>query len=56
MRTADAVSPVSTQQVAFSFISIMLIYLLLGAVGIFLVIKFARRGPAPADKDQAAGG
>jgi cytochrome d ubiquinol oxidase subunit I len=48
MRTSDAVSPaITTQQVAFSFTVLTLIYLLLGAIDIFLIWRFSRRGPAP---------
>ena len=45
MRTADAVSPVTTGQVAFSLVVLCLLYLLLGAVDIFLLMKYARKGP-----------
>jgi cytochrome d ubiquinol oxidase subunit I len=55
MRTSDAVSPVTMAQVSFSFIMIVLIYLLLGAVDIFLLRKFARQGPEPAEQNLQAG-
>ena len=45
MRTADAVSPVVTSQVVFSFATLCLMYLLLGAVDIYLLVKYARQGP-----------
>ncbi|BBD09644.1 cytochrome ubiquinol oxidase subunit I [Desulfovibrio ferrophilus] len=45
MRTSDAVSPLATSQVVFSFVMLSLIYALLGAVDIFLMMKYARKGP-----------
>jgi len=45
MRTSDAVSPLATSQVAFSMTALCLLYLLLGAVDIFLMVKYARLGP-----------
>lgn len=48
MKTADAVSPVATSQVAFSLIALTLLYALLGAVDIFLLYKFAKKGPVAA--------
>jgi len=45
MRTSDAVSPVSTGQVSFSFIMMCAIYSLLGAAGIWLMIRLAKQGP-----------
>ena len=48
MRTADAVSPIVTSQVAFSLVALTLLYALLGAVDIYLLFKFAKKGPAEA--------
>lgn len=48
MRTADAVSPIVTSQVAFSLVALTLLYALLGAVDIYLLYKFAKKGPAEA--------
>ncbi len=45
MRTADAVSPVPAQSVAISLISFIVIYSLLGVLDIYLLIKYARKGP-----------
>jgi len=45
MRTADGVSPISTSQVAVSLAAMTVMYLLLGAVDIFLLFKYARKGP-----------
>ncbi|WP_319777517.1 cytochrome ubiquinol oxidase subunit I [Maridesulfovibrio sp.] len=47
MKTSDAVSPIATGQVAFSLIALTTLYTLLGAAEIFLLAKFARRGPQP---------
>ncbi len=48
MKTSDAVSPIATSQVATTLIGFILIYGLLGAVGFFLMFKYARKGPEPA--------
>jgi len=48
MKTADAVSPIITSQVAFSLVALTLLYALLGAVDIYLLFKFAKKGPAEA--------
>ncbi len=48
LRTADAVSAVSTLQVATTLVGFFLIYSLLGIVGYYLIIKHAKQGPQPA--------
>ncbi len=48
MKTADAVSPIVTSQVAFSLVALTLLYALLGAADIYLLFKFAKKGPAEA--------
>ncbi|QJB56347.1 cytochrome ubiquinol oxidase subunit I [Pseudodesulfovibrio sp. zrk46] len=45
MRTSDAVSPVSTGEVGFSFVLMCALYTVLGAAGIWLMIKLAKKGP-----------
>lgn len=45
MRTKDAVSPISTVQVATSLVAFFLVYALLGAADFYLLAKFARKGP-----------
>lgn len=45
MKTADAVSPISTSQVATSLIAFVAVYSLLGAAAFYLMIKYARKGP-----------
>ncbi len=45
MRTSDAVSPIATSQVVFSFVALALLYSLLGAVDVYLLTKYARKGP-----------
>jgi cytochrome d ubiquinol oxidase subunit I len=47
MKTTDAVSPIATSQVATTLVGFILIYGLLGAVGYFLMFKYARKGPEP---------
>ncbi|MGD9136138.1 MAG: cytochrome ubiquinol oxidase subunit I [Desulfobacterales bacterium] len=48
MKTSDAVSPIATSQVATTLVGFVLIYGLLGAIGYYLMFKYARKGPAPA--------
>jgi cytochrome d ubiquinol oxidase subunit I len=48
MRTRDAVSPIATAQVATTLVAFVVLYSLLGAVDIYLLFKFARKGPEPA--------
>ena len=45
MRTSDAVSPVKSSQVFISFLAFLIVYGLLGAIGFYLIIKNAKRGP-----------
>nr|WP_321259703.1 cytochrome ubiquinol oxidase subunit I [uncultured Pseudodesulfovibrio sp.] len=45
MRTSDAVSPVGAGEVTFSFVLMCVLYSLLGAAGIWLMIKLAKKGP-----------
>ncbi|OIQ49651.1 Cytochrome bd-I ubiquinol oxidase subunit 1 [Pseudodesulfovibrio hydrargyri] len=45
MRTSDAVSPVGAGEVGFTLVLMTLLYALLGAVGIWLMVKLAKKGP-----------
>jgi cytochrome d ubiquinol oxidase subunit I len=47
MKTSHAVSPIATSQVATTLIAFILVYGLLGAVGYYLIFKYARKGPVP---------
>jgi len=47
MRTADAVSPIATYQVAISLAAFIVVYSLLGIACFYLIIKHARKGPQP---------
>ncbi len=47
MKTKDAVSPIATSQVFISLIAFVLIYGLLGAVGFYLIVSNAKKGPEP---------
>ena len=47
MRTADAVSPVATSQVFISLVAFILVYGLLGAAGLYLVVRHVKQGPKP---------
>ncbi len=46
MRTKDAVSPLATSQVAISLAAFFVVYILLAALDIFLLAKYARKDPA----------
>jgi len=45
MRTSEAVSPVPAGNVAISLIAFIVVYTLLGALDIFLLRKYALKGP-----------
>jgi cytochrome d ubiquinol oxidase subunit I len=45
MKTSIAVSPIATLQVALSLAAFIGVYGLLGALGYFLIIKYAKKGP-----------
>ena len=45
MRTSDAASPLATEQVAISAVAFIFVYTLLGAANIYLLVKYARKGP-----------
>jgi cytochrome bd ubiquinol oxidase subunit I len=47
MKTSDAVSPISTTQVATSLVAFVVVYSLLGLAAFYLMIRHARRGPEP---------
>jgi cytochrome d ubiquinol oxidase subunit I len=46
MKTKDAASPIAVSQVFSSLVAFILVYGLLGAVGFYLIITNARKGPA----------
>ncbi len=45
MKTSDAVSPIALSQVAVSLIAFLGVYGLLGAIGYYLIFKYAKKGP-----------
>jgi len=45
MKTSDAVSPITAMQVNVSLPVFIILYGFLGAVDIYLLIKYARKGP-----------
>lgn len=47
MKTSDAVSPISTPQVALTLIAFIVVYTLLGAAAAYLMAAHARKGPEP---------
>jgi len=51
MKTADAVSPVAPQQVAFSLTAFVVIYSLVALVALFTMIRYARRWPEGAGQE-----
>ncbi len=53
LRVDDAVSPVSVTQVLTSLIAFGLVYTLLGIADIYLLAKYARKGPEPTGDDAA---
>ncbi len=48
MKTANAASPIATEQVLISLIGFILVYGLLGAVGYYLIVKSVKKGPVAA--------
>lgn len=47
MKTAGAVSPIATCQVAVSLLAFVMVYTLLGGVAFYLISFYARKGPEP---------
>lgn len=47
MRTSDASSIIPASSVVISLLAFIVVYSLLGAIAIYLMIKYARSGPAP---------
>ena len=47
LKTSDAVSPIAGSQVYFSLVLLTILYTFLGAVDIFLLFKYAKKGPEP---------
>ena len=56
MKTADAVSPISTPQVLVTFIAFIGVYSLLGAAAYYLIAKHALKGPEAIDNALAQEG
>lgn len=48
MRTAQAASPVPADNIAISLVGFVVVYTLLGILDIYLLIKYARKGPREA--------
>jgi cytochrome d ubiquinol oxidase subunit I len=46
MRTADAVSPVTAQQVGVSLLVFVIVYTLVFGTGIYYLLKLLKHGPA----------
>ncbi len=56
MRTKDALSPVSAEQVGFTLIVFVLVYFVVFGVGIYYMLKLMHQGPQPLAQDQQTGG
>lgn len=54
MKTADAVSPIATAQVAVSVVAFIGVYTLLGIANVYLLFRYARRGPGSVDAGAVA--
>jgi cytochrome d ubiquinol oxidase subunit I len=50
IKTSDAVSNIAASQVLVSLLAFTVVYSLLGAVDFYLLAKFARQGPEPAEQ------
>ena len=50
LKTRDAVSPISLSQVIFSIVGLTLFYTVLIIADVFLISKFAKKGPEPENK------
>ena len=48
MRTSDAVSPVPTSSVGLSLLAFIVVYTVLGVIDIYLLRKYAIKGPEAA--------
>ncbi|SDU19119.1 cytochrome ubiquinol oxidase subunit I [Desulfobacula phenolica] len=48
LKTSDAVSPIAGNQVLFSLIGFIIVYGMLGALGFYLISKYAKQGPEAA--------
>jgi len=48
MKTSDAASPIALSQVAVSLVAFIGVYGFLGAIGYYLIFKYAKKGPEPA--------
>ncbi len=49
MKTSDAASPIAVSQVATSLVAFLLIYGLLGLIGLYLMVEHVKKGPEPED-------
>lgn len=56
MRTKDALSPVSAEQVGITLIIFVLVYCVVFGVGIYYMLKLLKQGPQPLAQDQQTGG
>ncbi len=53
MRTSEAASKLETYQVGISLAAFIIVYSLLGVLCIYLIAKYAAKGPAPASEGKA---
>ncbi len=56
LRTKDALSPVSAEQVGLTLIIFVVVYCVVFGVGIYYMLKLLNQGPQPLAQDQQTGG
>ena len=56
LRTRDALSPVSAEQVGLTLIIFVVVYCVVFGVGIYYMLKLLNQGPQPLAQDQQTGG
>ncbi|RYZ40327.1 MAG: hypothetical protein EOP49_29620, partial [Sphingobacteriales bacterium] len=56
LRTKDALSPVSAEQVGLTLIIFVVVYCVVFGVGIYYMLKLLKQGPQPLAQDQQTGG
>ncbi len=55
LKTGSAISPIMAENIAFSLISLIVVYILVFGVGVYFILRLMRRGPNIDIKDPAFG-
>jgi cytochrome d ubiquinol oxidase subunit I len=55
MRTAEAVSPITVPEVLFSMISLVAFYTVLLVADVYLIVKYAKKGPSKLNMEEEGG-